>query len=342
MSHDLSIYLEAIEREMRTLLTVTEERVAPLYQMMQYHLGWLDRDFRPLEASRGKRLRPIMCLLACEAVGGDWRSALPVAAAIELIHNFSLLHDDIEDESETRRHRHTVWRLWGIAQGINTGDAMWAISHLAVYHLSDLGHAAEAVLRVTKRLDQVCLELCTGQYLDLYFETVDSVSLADYERMIAGKTAALLSVSLEVGALLGGAADAVVEAYSAFGWELGLTFQITDDILGIWGDPTVTGKSAASDILTKKKTLPVLYALNWEREHGYNDLAHIYTRSTLSTEDVPTVLALLERAGAGEYARQRAQEHHHLTHYHLQATRVDHPAQDALRDLALTIVDRSS
>jgi len=205
MSLDLSPYLDAVEHELETVLSIEKGAAAPLYHMMQYHMGWLDQSFQPTDAPRGKRLRPVLCLLACEATSGDWRPALPAAAAIELIHNFSLLHDDIEDGSETRRHRPTAWTLWGIPQAINTGDAMWAVSRLALHRLLDLGHSAQTVLRVAQSLDKACLELCTGQYLDLHFEIVDVVSLSEYERMIAGKTAALLSASLATGAILGGA-----------------------------------------------------------------------------------------------------------------------------------------
>ncbi len=252
-----------------------------------------------------------------------------------------MLHDDIEDGSATRRHRTTVWTLWGIAQGINTGDAMWAISRLTVFRLKQRGRQPETILRVSELLDRSCLELCTGQYLDIRFEDEDGVSLPTYERMILGKTAALLSGSLGAGAIVGGASDSLVQTYQNCGRELGSTFQITDDILGIWGDPQVTGKSAASDILAKKKTLPVLYAFQWESERGYTDLQRIYSQQTVSSEDIPAVLALLDRAGALEYARRQAEEHQAKTLAYLDASQITHPAQDKLRELALSIVDRS-
>ena len=342
MSLSLSPYIEAIEHELKDILSTEKGSTSPLYQMMRYHMGWLDQRFQPADAPHGKRLRPVLCLLACEAASGDWRPALPAAAAIELIHNFSLLHDDIEDDSETRRHRPTVWTLWGIPQAINTGDAMWAVSRLALYRLLDLGHSAQTVLRVAQSLDKAGLELCTGQYLDLHFETIDVVSLSQYERMIAGKTAALLSASLATGALLGGADPTTVDAYDAFGHEWGLTFQITDDILGTWGTPSVTGKPTATDILTKKKTLPLLYALRWEQDNGYDDLSKAYAQPTLSEADIPAVLSLLERAGALQYARAQAQEHHQRALSHLQAIQAEGlPAQDMLRELAISILDRS-
>lgn len=341
MTYDLTPYLAAIEDALREALAPPKGATAPLYHMMRYHMGWLNPHFEPEDAPRGKRLRPAMCLLACEAVGGDWRRALPAACSIELIHNFTLLHDDIEDVSETRRHRPTAWALWGVPQALNAGDAMWAVARLAALRLSDQGYPAEAVLRVARLLEETCLELCGGQYLDLAYEGVEGVSLAEYEQMINGKTAALLDASLAVGALLGGADEATLAAYRALGRELGLTFQITDDILGIWGDPAVTGKSAASDILEKKKSLPIVYTWHWERERGLNDLAALFARPKLTPDEAPAALALLERAGALAYARGHAQVHHQRMVACLDALPSSSPAQAALRELALGIVDRA-
>ena len=334
-------YLEAIEAELRDILQTEAEPYRPLYGMMKYHMGWLDSDFRPHEAPGGKRLRPTLCLLACEAVGGQWRATLPAAAAIELIHNFSLIHDDIEDHSDTRRHRPTVWRLWGVAQGVNTGDAMWVISRLTLHRLSNKGYGADRVLRVIQRLDEACLRMCKGQYLDIHFETVDAISINEYKRMIKGKTAALLSASLAMGAVLGRAEEDTVSSYDAFGQELGMTFQIIDDLLGIWGDAQTTGKSTASDILEKKKTLPVVYALQWEREHGHDELTRLYTGKQLSEEDIPAVLESLERADARAYAREQALKHHHQALEYLEATGIENPAQETLRHIATTLIDRS-
>ena len=347
MAGELAIYLAALEEDLRGLLSLDDEAVASLYQMMQYHLGWLDERFRPVDGPRGKRLRPLACLLTCEAVGGDWRRALPAASAVELVHSFSLIHDDIEDHSDTRRHRPTVWRLWGVAQAVNTGDAVWAVSRLSMMRLLDRGYDAGTVLRLVKLVDETCLELCAGQYLDLAFQGVDSVSPADYERMVLDKTAALISASTAIGAILGGAKEPVVAAYRGFGRELGLSFQIIDDILGIWGDPSVTGKSAAGDLLEKKGTLPVLYALHWEREQGFDDLGPIYAQPALSPDDLSTILALLARCGAREYARSLARQHHRRALAYLDAiehedaAQIDHAAQGKLRKLAVALADRA-
>ena len=219
---------------------------------------------------------------------------------------------------------------------------MWALSRLATYRLLDLGHSAEIAMAVARCLDKTCLDLCSGQYLDLLFETAETVQVREYKRMIDGKSAALLSASLATGAIAGGGTGAIVEAYAGFGRELGLTFQITDDILGIWGDPSTTGKSAASDIITKKKTFPVLHAMDWERAKGLDEMASIYRKPLLSDADVARIVACLGRAGARQCARQEALTHHDRAMEHLSRTGAASPAQDALAEIAENLLGRSS
>ena len=342
MAFEATPYLRAIEQELRQLLTPADGPFVDLYAMMQYHMGWLDTELRPSSLPQGKRLRSLLCLLACEAQGADPLLALPGAAAIELVHNFSLIHDDIEDRSESRRHRPTVWHNWGIAQGVNTGDAMWAISRTALHRLSTLGHPPERVLLAGQELDKTCVRLCEGQFLDLSFEAAARVTLADYELMIAGKTAALVSASTAVGALLGGARRRVVDTYREFGLQLGLAFQIVDDILGIWGDPEVTGKSIASDILERKKSYPVLCALQWESEHHLSDLHRLYGEKTLGESDLPAVILLLERAGARALAIERAARHHRQALACLEGVGGATPARAALIEIADALLDRTA
>ena len=341
MFSDLAPYLDAIDRELRAAVQGTGQTAGALYDMMGYHLGWLDERFAPMEAPQGKRLRPLLCLLACEACTGDWVAALPGACAVELIHNFTLLHDDIEDKSPTRRHRPTVWSLWGVAQGINTGDALWAVARLAAYRLLDRGHSPATVLEVARRLDSTCLALCAGQHLDLDFEQRSTVSLQEYEHMISGKTAALLSASTAIGALLAGAPSGSVTALESFGRELGLAFQMVDDLLGIWGDPAVTGKSASSDLVERKKTLPVIYALAQEKRQGQCRLAERYGRPSCGDEDVSAILEMLEAAGAREHTRQRAQAHHDRALACLTAAGCRGQALRALCSLTDTLTDRN-
>lgn len=291
-----SAYLPLIEAEMRALLAPPDAAAAGHYEIMQYHLGWLDADLRPAQAPSGKRIRPVLCLLACAAAGGDPRLAATAAAGLELLHNFSLLHDDIEDNSPTRRHRPTAWTLFGMPIACNAGDGMFSLAHLAFLRLARHGIPAERIVAALQRFDETCLALTEGQFLDMAFENRLDVTPADYFRMIAGKTGALLAAAPEIGALIAGAPAETAAAYRDYGAALGRAFQLQDDILGIWGDEAETGKSAASDILSKKKSLPVLYAL--QHPTVGPRLARRYAGPAFTAADVPAVLALLDEADA--------------------------------------------
>lgn len=340
MGLDPTPYLQAIEDEMQAVVRPPCPSQETLYTMLRYHLGWMTADGRPLQGARGKRLRPLLCLLACEAVGGDWQRATSAAAAIELVHNFSLIHDDIEDNSPTRHGRPTIWKLWGTAQGINAGDALWSLARLALQRLADRGHRPDTILMTTRRLDETCLALCHGQHLDISFEGRLDITERAYDEMVAGKTAALLSAATAIGALLGGADAPVVEALADFGRELGLAFQMTDDLLGIWGDPAVTGKSAASDLASRKMTLPVIHALAWEAARGEQTLRRSYAQAPTGGEDLTPILQRLEAAGSQGYVRQRAEKHTRRMLATLQDVGLENAAGRELEQLALSIVDR--
>lgn len=329
-------YLSALEEELRHVLGVPLDGLAPLYHMMAYHLGWLDEHFCPVQGSTGKRIRPLLCLLACEAAGGDWHRALPAAAAVELVHNFSLIHDDIEDNSATRRGRPTVWALWGLAQGINVGDAMYTLAYQALARLQEAGAAPSLHLAAVDIVNKACLELCHGQYLDLAYEGNLEITEEAYLQMIGGKTAALIAASTQLGALLAEAGEHA-ERYRLFGWYLGLAFQMVDDILGIWGDPATTGKSAADDIRNRKITLPILFAL---RSEIGMELATLYCQEHLSDMDIPYAVALLDRAGARDYVQGRAAFYEAQALAALAAAEPREPAATALRDLAVSLTSR--
>lgn len=296
LTQAFATYLPWIEDEIRAALTATDAAAARHYEIMQYHMGWRDPELRPVAMPAGKRIRPMLCLLACAAAGGDPRHAVPAAAGLELLHNFSLIHDDIEDKSTLRRHRPTAWVLFGMPIACNAGDGMLSAGHLAFFRSERYAVPAPRILTALWRFDETCLALTEGQFLDMSFEARQDVTPEDYTRMIAGKTGALLAAAPEIGAVIAGAPSEVAAAYRGYGAALGRAFQLQDDILGIWGDEAITGKSAASDILSKKKTLPVLLALA-DAVVGPR-LRAVYARPTLTTDDVPGVLALLNEAGA--------------------------------------------
>jgi geranylgeranyl diphosphate synthase type I len=336
-------YLRAIEEELKAALEIPHEVLAPFYGMMHYHLGWVNEHFVACDVYRGKRLRPLFCLLTCEAVGGDFSLALPAAAAVEIVHNFSLVHDDIEDNSPTRRHRTTVWKLWGIPHGINVGDGLFVQAYLALSHLVERGVPYARVLAAQRALVEACMTLCEGQYLDMTFEPRLDVSLDEYLWMIHNKTATLLACSCQLGAMVASDDSALIAHYRRFAENLGMAFQIQDDILGIWGQEEVTGKSAISDIRQRKKTLPFVYAVSVaDQDEASQRLKEIYSQPVIDNHAVAEVLDILTTVSAREYTTEVGAEYHRLALEELEATGVDNEAQAGLRELTNLLLERTS
>lgn len=327
--------LPRIEEEMRAVVQATDSYHAGLFGMLRYHMGWADAVFNPCQTRAGKRIRPMLCLLSCEACGGYWEQALPAAAAVELLHNFSLIHDDIEDGDETRRGRTTVWMLWGEAQGINAGDTLFALAQLTMLRLAERAVPATMVLEAMRLLNHTCVALTGGQYLDIGFEDRDDVSTADYIVMVEGKTAALAACACEVGALIAAAPDDQRRHLGLFGYHMGLAFQMRDDVLGIWGDPAVTGKPAGADIARCKKSLPILHGLERSEE-----LRELLAQDTLSADDVRRATDLLEGTDSREYAEQLMREHHSQALVALDEADVEGQAAQALYELAQALLNR--
>lgn len=301
LDHFFQVCLPAIEEELhQALAPAGGPGLEALHSMLAYHMGW-EGDTSSPNAS-GKRIRPLLVLLACAAAGGEWTEALPAAAAVELVHNFSLIHDDIEDNSDLRRGRPTVWKIWGVPQAINAGDAMYSLAQLSILRMQHTV-SQPAALQAAVLLQQTCLALTQGQYRDISYEQRHDLTLEDYWPMIEGKTAALVAASAEIGAVTAQADHETCSAYREFGRALGLAFQAQDDLLGIWGDSALTGKSAESDLVTGKKSLPVLYGLEQKGLFALRWLA-----GPLEPADVPALARQLELDGAREYTRQRADE----------------------------------
>lgn len=333
-------YALQLDREMRAILAPPDEVLKPLYGMMHYHMGWADPDFTPQQTYPGKRMRPFLLLLVCEAVGGKWQAALPAAAAIELLHNFSLIHDDIEDHSPVRRGRPTVWSLWGIPHSVNVGDIMFSHAHLAISRLQQTGFPPGTVQTAFALLNRVCISLCQGQYLDLEYEGRLEVDVPLYMKMIENKTAALIACAAEMGALMGGASQATMKQYRRFGRELGLGFQIVDDILGTWGDPRITGKPVHDDLRAKKKTLPVIHAMDVERDLGQEAMRDLCSRKELSDEGIEGMLAILRETGSRQYAQDTVNQCRARALEALEATGIDNEAQQALFALPSSVLNR--
>jgi geranylgeranyl diphosphate synthase type I len=277
---------------------------AVLADMLQYHFGYGVHG----PARRGKRLRPTMVARACEVAGGDPGDALDAAAAVELLHNYSLVHDDIEDSDRFRHGRPTLWSVYGVGQAINAGDAMCAISFLTLGHSSER-LAAPRVLAMIGRLNAAHRIMCDGQSLDLQFESERAVDVHAYNRMIASKTAALFEASCALGALGGGGDDTLVASCAQLGHAYGMAFQIRDDYLGIWASQGQTGKSQGGDIARRKWTYPIVWALGGPPSAARTTIADAYAKGTvLGPETVDDVTAALEAVGAREAAMRAIAE----------------------------------
>jgi geranylgeranyl diphosphate synthase type I len=292
-------FFAELDNTLRQVVETVPEPAPGFAVMLRYAMGWVDENDQPYHEPTGKRIRPLLLLLCAEAAGGSWRTPLPAAAAAELLHNFSLIHDDIQDDSPTRHGRPTVWKVWGQANAINAGDALFTLSYSALESLSNGPISPETVIKVWRIFNTTALELTRGQHLDMRFEHQESVSVEDYVWMIQGKSAALLAACAQIGALIASNDDALASRYAEFALNLGIAFQIHDDMLGIWGDPSVTGKSAATDIISRKKSLPVLYGLSQSAA-----LKTIYERVTFTDGDVREAVDALDAVNARAYTQE--------------------------------------
>ncbi|MGY1496057.1 polyprenyl synthetase family protein [Streptomyces sp. QTS52] len=268
-------------------------------RIAQYHFGWADADGRPTGTWGGKMVRPALALLSARAAGAAAADGLPAAVAVELVHNFSLLHDDIMDGDETRRGRATAWTVFGVPGAILAGDAMVTAATSVLMSAPGTGarSATLALMTATQRM-------IDGQAADVAFERREDVTLAECVRMAGDKTGALLGSACALGAELLGAERHLVERLGAFGEHVGLAFQLVDDLLGIWGDPDSTGKQVAADLRVRKKSLPVVAALE---APGTDELRALYLRpEPLAESDIRRVTELVERAGGRDWARNEA------------------------------------
>ncbi len=309
----LSRYHEAVQAEMRAAFPDVD---LPIYDMGRYALGWIDEHGQPDSAS-GKGARAALTMLGAEAITDDptaLRRATAGAAAVEIVHNFSLVHDDVQDGDIERRGRPTVWRVWGVAQAINTGDLMRELADTAMRRALLHGASPEAVLEAIRRLNQATMLMIEGQYLDLTFELRMDVQVEEYLAMVERKTGAMMGVSLSIGATLAGATSEQADALDRAGKRLGRCFQMRDDWLGIWADPDALGKPTDADIRRHKKSFPILYTLSHAPAEARRALAEIYAAdladdgADLGDEQVEWVHNMLGEIGADEATDRAARE----------------------------------
>jgi geranylgeranyl diphosphate synthase, type I len=279
----------------------------PMDAVASYHFGWIDQDGRPAEGDGGKAVRPALALLSAQAAGAPAETGIPGAVAMELVHNFSLLHDDLMDGDEKRRHRDTVWKVHGPAQAILVGDALFALANEIL-----LEQGTPEAGRATRRLTTATRRLIDGQAEDISFEHRERVTVQECLDMEGKKTGALLACASSVGAVLGGASEADADALEEYGYHLGLAFQAIDDLLGIWGDPASTGKQTWSDLRQRKKSLPVVAALaaGGPASERLGELLAADAKNpengAFSEEEFALRAALIEEAGGREWTSEEA------------------------------------
>lgn len=346
MTESLRALIEPIVDDIETRMRALRQEQAPvapiMWAIVDYQFGWDEFADAAGKNVSGKKIRPLLMALVAQAVCGDYQHVLTAGAALELLHNFTLIHDDVMDNAPERRHRPAVWTRWGRWQAINAGDGMYALSNLVMTRLLESGVPAEKVILAHRSMSQACLWTAEGQMLDMDFETRESVSPDEYITMITHKTATLLESAAYIGALLSTDDEAVIRAYAAFARHLGVAFQVRDDYLDVWGDPKATGKALAGDIRDRKKAYPFLVAL--ERASGQDRamLQRIYAQEdVLSDADVETVLGIMARTDAPRQTDQVARQYYERALQQLDSTGIENRTQDVIRELAVFLIRRA-
>ncbi len=370
---------DVLERSRALCLPLLQQAIerlpATLKSAAAYHLGWTEADGQPSSERGGKGVRPALALLSAEAVWAEPEVGAPGAVAVELVHNFSLLHDDLMDGDTERRHRKTVWALWGPSLALLTGDAL---STLAIEVV--LAAPSPAAAQAARALEEATAEMIAGQADDLAYERRRSVSVEECMAMSTAKTGALLGCAASIGAVLAGAPPATVRALRDFGRHLGVAFQAVDDLLGIWGDPARTGKPAGNDIRQRKKSMPIVAALAAGDEESreldallfgepepprHNGSARANGHAErpgqaktgpllsspewappplrpLSDTEVARATALVEACGGKDWTAARAKAHLDAALGSLERARLSALPRRALADLAVYVVERES
>jgi geranylgeranyl diphosphate synthase type I len=327
--------VEAARRIVRPFLREAVDHLDPLTaRLAGYHLGWNDPEGRPVEAG-GKSLRPALAVLSARAAGASPPQGGPAAAAVELVHAFSLLHDDIMDGDHTRRHQPTAWVVFGRPAAILAGDALLI---LAMDTLLDEG--TRGAVWAARCLSAATQRLIAGQAADMDFENRQDVGLEECRRMAADKTGSLLACACSIGAMTAEAPQSLVTALAAYGGELGLAFQLADDLLGIWGDPKVTGKPTLSDLRARKKTLPIVAALTSDTTAGRRLAGLLADPEPLTEADLLEAAQLIDQAGGRAWAEKQAQHHLDVSERILSAAPMPAVVRNEFLDIARFITSR--
>ena len=287
---------------------IVTSREMPLYHMMSYHMGWSDQQGRP-EISGGRdHTHGVLCLLACGAAGGDLKAALPAAAAVELVHNFCQIHDDVQGGKPQRDNRDAVWWVWGPAQAINAGDGMHALARLALFLLKERGISSATTFQAVQLLDEASLRACEGRFLDLEAQERIDMAVDAYMNMASRKTGSLVSCAMGLGALVASEEEGLLEAMKTSGEKLGLAMQLRADLRELWGDDQ-PDPTPSPEVMNKKKLFPVVYALDKASISEKRRLGEIYFKRVLESKDVARLREVIAELGAKEECEKLVQQY---------------------------------
>ncbi len=328
---------ESINASLRDRLSVDDSFV---YSMLRYNMGWSDTDGVPISATEGKAFRPTLCLLACEAVGGNFERALPAAIALELIHNFSLIHDEIQDRDEIRHHRPTLWAVWGDPKALVAGNVLRVIADTSLEQLPAVNVPFADIVSINEVITEACLEMIEGQYLDMAYEGRSDIGMNSYLTMIARKTGALIRAPMHVGAIIGTDDQLVIQAFRECGRALGYVFQIRDDVLGIWGDQETTGKPVGADIRRKKNSMPIVHAMSQADGVEKQTLQRIYSQEVVGDTEVDIVLDIMDGLGSQKYAHTLADQHCQFGLQSLDSIEISPDARNDIEELSIFLLER--
>lgn len=296
-------YRQSVEEELRTIF---DGRDGFLYKLLRYHMGWVDQEGRPQNGGTVLHFQGAVALASCEALGADYRSALSAAAGVELVHHFTLVHGEVQAGRAEDADRPSIWWVWGPAQAINAGDGLHALGRTAMMGMAENGTPPDRVLRAVRSLDTACLRLCEGQYMDLEFQDQLMVTNSAYLEMVNRKAGALTGCAAESGALAAGAPDAQCDALQRFGSDIGSAWQIARDTGQLWGE---RGDGlTASNVISKKKSLALIHALEHGSISARRELGAIYMKRVLEPEDTNRLVAILDECGSRHVAEEKARQ----------------------------------
>ena len=319
-----------VDAELRDVMA---SRTMPLYDMMAYHLGWGEGPGPTGSRDLADRNHGVLCLMSCIAVGGAVDEALPAAAAIELVHKFCQIHDDVQGGKPKRGDRDAVWWVWGPAQAINAGDGMHALARLALFRLLDRSVSAKTAFRAVQVLDEAGLRACEGRFLDLEAQERIDTTTSSYLRMAADKEGALYACAMQLGALVAGGSDACIEALKQAGLDLGVAMQIRSDIAEL-----STSDAPSEEAMNKKKMLPVVMAFENASASQRRQLGDIYFKRVLEPSDLPKLLEVLEDVGSIDASREVLDRHILSAKTHLKSAELSGEGQTLMTESLVSLV----